>query len=109
MTGDTLSESHNPQALIQDLIDENIALRKTLSEVSALGATMMFHTYRADCSHFTEDFLKAVVRIDQTLHCGELNELFQQGIRLAASTPACEMNRFHPSSQPLPTNTKVTP
>ena len=83
-------KQHNPHALIQDLIDENIELRKALSEVSAVGATMMFHTHRPDCSKFSEDFLKAVVRIGQALECTRINDVFQDGLSLAARSPAWE-------------------
>jgi hypothetical protein len=83
----------NAQSLIQALIDENTALRKALSEVSAVGATMMFHTHRRDCAAFSTDFLKAVVQIDQTLECARINDVFQDGLSLAASVPAWEQHQ----------------
>ncbi len=87
------------QHLIQALIDENIELRKALSEVSAVGATMMFHTHRPDCSRFSEDFLKAVVQIDQTLECARINDVFQDGLSLAARSPAWEKHTVNPRKQ----------
>ena len=74
--------------LIQALINENVQLRKTLSEVSAVGATMMFHTHRQDCSGFSREFLKAVVQISQALECVEITNIFHDGLEMAASNPA---------------------
>lgn len=91
----------NAQSLIQALINENTELRKALSEVSAVGATMMFHTHRRDCSGFSQDFLKAVVQIDQTLECSRINDVFQDGLSLATSSPAWEKHQMHINNQPM--------
>ena len=81
--------------LYESLIAENKTLRKKLIEVSAVGATMMFHTHRSDCINFTRDFLKSLVSVGHEVKVQDLQSMYQDGYDLASKPSVLE--QFHSS------------
>ena len=84
--------------LYESLIDENNRLREKLREVSAVGISVMFHTHRDDCSHFTRDFLKAIVMISNEIKVQEVQTIYQDAYELASEPGVIEQfqtTRFH--------------
>ncbi len=69
--------------MVRSLIDENQMLRESLRHVSAVGVTMMHHTHRANCSDFSEDFLKSVITIDKELEVRRIGKIYEEGYHLA--------------------------
>ncbi len=75
--------------LYVSLIKENKTLRKKLGEVSAVGASMMFHTHRADCN-FTRDFLKSIVNISYEINAQDIDSIYKDGHDLALKPSVIE-------------------
>jgi hypothetical protein len=70
-------------SLYEALVEENTKLRNTLLEVSAVGASMMFHTHRNDCSSFTRDFLKSIVSITHEIDVQKVQDIYRDAYEVA--------------------------
>lgn len=70
-------------SLYEALVEENKKLRNALLEVSAVGASMMFHTHRNDCSSFTRDFLKAIVSITHEIDIQNVQNIYREAYEVA--------------------------
>ena len=77
--------------LYESLIDENKRLREKLRDVSAVGASIMFHTHRDDCSHFTRDFLKAIVTISHEIKVQEVQTIYEDAYEFASEPGVLEL------------------
>ena len=90
----TNAKTQTPQIidshLYESLIDENTRLREKLREVSAVGVSVMFHTHREDCSHFTRDFLKAIVMISHEIKVQEVQTIYQDAYEFASEPGVLE-------------------
>jgi len=76
--------------LYQALIDENQILREKLFDVSAVGTSMMFHTHRSDAERFDRTVLKGVTALMQHLEVKDLQNIYEQGYKLASSPSVIE-------------------
>ena len=84
--------------LYESLIKENNTLRKTLRDVSAVGASIMFHTHRNDCN-FTRDFLKSIVGIIHEIEVQKVDSIYKDALALASEPSVVEQlhsSRFNP-------------
>ena len=84
--------------LYESLIEENDLLRQKLREVSAVGASIMFHTHRNDCN-FTRDFLKSIVGITHEIEVRKVDSIYKDGLALASEPSVLEQlhfSRFNP-------------
>ena len=76
--------------LYLSLVEENKQLRLMLCEVSSVGVSMMYHTHKSDCSHFTRDFLKSIVSMAHDIEAQRVHSIYEKAYSVATSPGVLE-------------------
>ena len=95
-----MNASSQPKSQIIDsnlykaLIKENQVLRDRLINVSSVGISAMFHTHRSDAERFDRTVLKGVTSLMQHLEVKDLQNIYEQGYKLASAPSVIEQLKY---------------